>query len=69
MLFVTGLCLDTELLIATLSMISQSIAYLPSNLSSQSTSLQFRDKDIAWNVVKCSVQIQVGDIMYYSFIH
>ncbi|PKU36589.1 hypothetical protein llap_13111 [Limosa lapponica baueri] len=45
------------------------IPYPPSGPSVKSMSLQFRDKDIMWDRVKCFAQVQVDDTSCSSLIH
>lgn len=52
----------------TLSAIFQAIPYLLRGSSVRSTSLQVRGKDILWDSVICSAQIQVGDVNPTSLI-
>ncbi|GAB0197840.1 hypothetical protein GRJ2_002249400 [Grus japonensis] len=42
----------------SLSVTVQPIPYPPSGLSVKSMSLQFRDKDVVWDSVKCFAQVQ-----------
>ena len=53
----------------SLSMTILPVPYLPSGLSIQSMSLQFRDKDVVRDSVKCFAQVQVDDDSYSSLIH
>ncbi|CAM9935932.1 unnamed protein product, partial [Bubo scandiacus] len=47
----------------------QPIPYAPSGLSIKSMSLQFRDKDVMQDSIKCFAQVQVDDISCSSLIH
>ncbi|KAK4832092.1 hypothetical protein QYF61_020707 [Mycteria americana] len=52
----------------SLSATIQPMPYPPSGLSVKSMSLQFRDKDVMWDSVKCFAQVRVDDgfIPWYS---
>lgn len=61
--------LDIETLTATLSVTIQTTPYPLSGPSFRSPSLQFRDKDIMGDSIKCFAQVQVDDVNCSSPIH
>ncbi|GAB0189266.1 mitochondrial enolase superfamily member 1 [Grus japonensis] len=67
---VTDVYLDIEPLTATLlSATIQPIPYAPSGPSIKSMSLQFRDKDVIQDSIKCFTRVQVDDISCSALIY
>lgn len=65
----TGIQVDNELLLVTLHAAIQSLLYPLSGLIIKTTPLQFRNKDVVQDNVKCFEQVQVGYFSHSSFIH